>query len=141
MLNEPDWTYGMQIHEIREVDPPHFQQQHRFMTDDSVVILRKKRPDGSRAYLLWDDPIVDEALTQSFHRKLTTAGFTGNDLNTTVAFDRTYQNARTRKITIKGINHRGSECPVFVNGTPNALHFAWTAGIGELTGSGFGALR
>lgn len=141
MLDKPDLGFGMQIFEIREVAPPDFQQRHYFQTDGSAIVVRQKRPDGSRAYLLWDDPATDAALTQSFQRKLTTAGFSGDDLAVNVSFDRTYQNARTRKIAIKGTHHRGSECPVVIEGTPDAQYFAWTAGLGELTGSGFGALR
>ncbi len=141
MLDKPDLGFGMQIFEIREVEPPAFQEQHYFMTDGSAIVLRQKRPDGSRAYLLWDDPVTDEALTQSFRRKLTTAGFDGEDLDVTVRFDRYYHSARSRKIAIKGTHHRGSECPVIIEGTPEAQYFAWTAGLGELTGSGFGALR
>lgn len=141
MLDKPQLGFGMDLLEIREVNPPAFQEQHYFMTDGSAIVVRQKRPDGSRAYLLWDDPATDEALTQSFRRKLTTAGFSGDDLAVNVSFDRTYQNARTRKIAIKGTHHRGSECPVIIEGTPDAQYFAWTAGLGELTGSGFGALR
>ena len=141
MLDKPELGFGMDLLEIREVDPPAFQEQHYFMTDGSAIVVRQKRPDGSRAYLLWDDPATDDALTQSFRRKLTTAGFDGEDLDVTVRFDRDYHSARTRKIAIKGTHHRGSECPVIIAGTPEAQYFAWTAGLGELTGSGFGALR
>lgn len=141
MLNEPTAMYGMEIFEIREIPAPDFRSAHHFATDGSSIVIRQKRPDGSRAYLLWDDPATDEALTQSFRRKLSAAGFAGEELDVKVRFDREYTGARTRKITIKGIHHRGSECPVVVEGTPDAQYFAWTAGIGELTGSGFGALR
>ena len=141
MLDKPVLGFGMNLLEIREVDPPVFQEQHYFMTDGSAIVVRQKRADGSRAYILWDNPDADEILTQSFRRKLATAGFDGEDLDVTVRFDRTYRAARTRKITIKGAQHRGSECPVIIAGTPEAQYFAWTAGLGELTGSGFGALR
>ena len=141
ILAESTVAFGMDIFEVREVAPPDFQEQHSFMTDGSAVVIRQKRADGSREYMLWDNPATDDALTQSFRRKLTTAGFSGSDLDATVAFDRRYDAARTRKIAIKGISHRGSECPVLITGTPDAQYFAWTAGLGELTGSGFGALR
>lgn len=141
MLDEPTLGFGMKLLEIREIEPPAFQQHQYFMTDGSAIVVRQKRPDGSRAYLLWDDPITDEALTQSLRRKLTMAGFGGEDLKIAVRFDRDYHSARTRKIAIKGTSHRGSECPVIIEGTTKAQYFAWTAGLGELTGSGFGALR
>lgn len=141
LLAEPTAIFGMDIFEVREVEPPDFREQHPFMTDGSAIVVRQKRPDGSREYILWDNPGSDEALTQSFRRKLANAGFAGEDLDVTVRFDREYKKARTRKITIKGTNHRGSECPVIIEGTANAQYVAWTAGLGELTGSGFGALR
>lgn len=141
MLNAPEALYGMEIFEIREVAPPAFQANHRFFTDGSSIVIRQKRPDGSRAYLLWDDPKTDEALTQSFQRKLSAAGFAEKELDVNVRFDRDYTGARTRKIAIKGTHHRGSECPIVIEATPDVQYFAWSAGIGELTGSGFGALR
>ena len=141
MLDEPSVAYGMTISEIREIAPPTFRSEHYFTTDGSSIIIRQQRLDGSREYLLWDNPVSDQALTQSFQHKMSTAGFDGIDLNVRLRFDRSYLNARTRKITIKGTHHRGSECPVIVEGTPKAQYFAWTVGLGELTGSGFGALR
>ncbi len=141
ILADPTAAFGMDVFEVREVASPDFQPRHYFYTDNSSVVLRQKRLDGSREYLLWDNEAADEALTQSFRRKLTNAGFTGADLDVKLCFDRTYAQARTRKISIKNIHHRGSECPVIMEGTPDAQYFAWTAGIGELTGSGFGSLR
>jgi CRISPR-associated endoribonuclease Cas6 len=73
--------------------------------------------------------------------KLEAAGFTGEHLDTTVQFDQTYRGARTKLVTIKGISHKASLCPVVVTGTPDAVRFAWEVGIGELTGSGCGAVR
>ena len=53
--------------------------------------------------------------------------------------------ARTRLATIEkgghATRHKGSVCPVVVKGPPEAVQFAWQVGVGELTGSGFGALR
>lgn len=73
--------------------------------------------------------------------KLEAAGLEGEHLTATAAFDETYHGARTKLVTIKGISHKTSLCPVAVTGTPEAVRFAWEAGAGELTGSGFGALR
>lgn len=141
LLDDPTWAYGMEITEVREVNPPNFRDRHYFYTDGSAVVIRQKRDDGSKAYLLWDNPAVDDALTISSQRKLALVGLTDNELAIRVSFDRAYQQARSRKITIKGIHHRGSECPVEIEGTPDALYVLWTVGLGDLTGSGFGALR
>jgi len=141
ILKEPSVAYGMYVEEIQEVEPTGFHKQHIFYTDGSAILARQKRVDGSQEYLSWDSLAANEALTNKLRWKLSQAGFTGDHLNARVAFDRTYTNPRSRKITIKDIDHKGSECPVIVEGTPEALHFAWLVGLGYLTGSGFGALR
>lgn len=141
VLNEPSVAYGMQVQEVREIPPLLFNKQHIFQTDGSAVLARQKRTDDTREYLLWDSLAANEVLTNLLRRKLNQAGYTGEHLNARVAFDRAYKTPRTRKITIKDVEHKGSECPVIVEGTPEAIHFAWLVGIGDLTGSGFGALR
>jgi CRISPR-associated endoribonuclease Cas6 len=141
ILQEPSVAYGMYVEEIQEIEPMAFQKQQIFHTDGSAILARQKRTDGSQEYLSWDSLAANEALTNKLRWKLNQAGFTGEHLSARVAFDRTYVNPRSRKITIKGIDHKGSECPVIVEGTPEALHFAWLVGLGDLTGSGFGALR
>jgi CRISPR-associated endoribonuclease Cas6 len=55
-------------------------------------------------------------------------------------FDHSFRNARTKLVKIKGIANRASLCPVIVEGTPEAVQFAWNVGIGHGTGSGFGCL-
>ncbi|MES2732732.1 MAG: CRISPR-associated endoribonuclease Cas6 [Bacteroidota bacterium] len=141
LLDQPEVAYGMRVVEVREQPTPVFGELSSLYTDGSAILIRRKRADGSKEYLLWENPESDEVVTQSLKRKLAGAGYQGDDLNVRVSFDRSYPKARTRKITIKNIAHKGSECPVILEGTPEALHFAWTVGLGDLTGSGFGALR
>jgi CRISPR-associated endoribonuclease Cas6 len=145
LMDIPEVAFGMRVAEVHLMPVPPFGERFSFRTDGSAVIARRKREDSSREYLLWDNPAADQALTRVLEKKLMAAGFTGNDLEVSVRFDRTYANARTRKITIEKnnhkIEHKGSECPVIVEGTPEAVRFAWLVGIGELTGSGFGGVR
>ena len=131
---------GMNVGSLEAVPAPAFRSPHTFRVA-SPVISRMHRPDGTVEYLLWDDPRADAVLTATLRAKLDAAGFTGPGLDATVAFDRTYRRAHTKLTTIKGIHHKGSLCPVILTGTPEALAFAWTCGVGELTGSGFGALQ
>jgi CRISPR-associated endoribonuclease Cas6 len=58
-----------------------------------------------------------------------------------IAFDRTYHKAKTKLVSIKGIQSRANECPVIIKGAPELINFAWNVGIGHSTGSGFGALN
>jgi CRISPR-associated endoribonuclease Cas6 len=140
LMDFPDVAFGMRVAEVRLLPVPDFGSQYNFRTDGSAIIARREREDKSREYLFWDNPLADSALTAVMQRKLIAAGFNGRDLEISIRFDRRYPKARTRKITIKNIEHKGSECPVVVEGTPEAVRFAWLVGIGELTGSGFGGV-
>ena len=139
-MQDPEVAYGLRVFEVQEQAVPAFSGCYRFLVD-GPVLARRKRDDGGQEYLLWDDPAADAALTRVLRWKLKRAGYAGDDLEATVQFDRTYARPRSKLATIKGIRHKGSECPVVVTGTPEAVRFAWLVGAGELTGSGFGALR
>ncbi|RMG19911.1 MAG: CRISPR-associated protein Cas6 [Bacteroidetes bacterium] len=139
ILEDTEWKYGMRVQKAMELPFPRFGSSARFLVDGGIV-LRKKRPDGSRQYLKWDDAEADAALTRIFRRKLRAAGFEGPHLEASMGFDRSYPKPYFKKISIKETEHICSICPVWVKGSPEALRFAWLTGAGELTGSGFGAL-
>lgn len=141
IIADPDVMYGMRVTEAQQQETPVFGDRYLFKTDNAPVITRRRREDGSRAYLTYDDPAADESLTRTLRTRLRTAGMEGEHLRSKVRFDRGYDGARTKVARIKGVDHKGSICPVIVEGTPEAVQFAWNVGVGELTGSGFGALR
>lgn len=140
LMRDPTVTCGMRVFEVKEQATPSFSGCYRFEVD-APVVARQTREDGGREYLLWDDEAADAVLTRVLRRKLEAAGFADDHLDAEVQFDRTYQSAYTKLAAVKGIKHKGSVCPVVVEGTPEAVRFAWQVGGGELTGSGFGALR
>ena len=140
IMQKPEVFCGMRIYEVKEQAVPVFSGCYRFEVD-APVIARRRREDGSRAYLLAEDEGADAVMTRILRRKLEKAGYAKKHWDATVQFDRTYQGAHTKLTEVKGIRHKGSVCPVVVQGTPEAVQFAWQVGVGELTGSGFGALR
>jgi CRISPR-associated endoribonuclease Cas6 len=139
IIQDDSLAFGMRVEKALEVPTPRFGSRVRFGIDGEVIV-RKKRPDGSRQYLLWTDEDADEQMTQLMRRKLRLAGFSEAHQHITIRFDRTYPTPRSKLMTVKGIKHRGSVCPVVIEGTPEAIEFAWLVGVGELTGSGFGSL-
>ena len=108
---------------------------------DGAVLTRRNRDDGGRDHLTFRDAAADEMLTRTLRRRLEAAGFKGDHLDATVRFDRSFEKARTKLVTIKGTQYRTSECPVIIEGTPEAVQAAWLLGVGELTGMGLGALK
>ncbi|WP_421828327.1 CRISPR-associated endoribonuclease Cas6 [Larkinella sp.] len=139
ILKDANMAFGMRVEQALEIPTPTFGECVRLATDGEILV-RTKRPDGSRQYLLWSDLEADNLMTQLMRKKLLTAGYDETHQAITIRFDREYSKARTRLMDVKGIKHRGSVCPVIVEGTPEAICFAWLVGVGELTGSGFGAL-
>lgn len=137
IINSPELFYGMRVYEVQELPTPAFGEQYRFLAD-GPVIARQVRPDGSREYLLHDAPAADLALTATLRHKLEKAGLSAEGVS--VSFDRSFLIPKQKLVEIKGIKHKGSICPVVVQGPPEAVQFAWLVGAGELTGSGFGAL-
>lgn len=144
LLQDPSVFAGMRVAEAQQQETPAFTGGYRFDVD-APVVARRRRDDGSREYLLFDDERADAALTRTLRGKMRAAGLGIDPGEVRVRFDRGYDGADTKLATIeKGgheIHHKGSVCPVIVEGPPEASRFAWNVGVGALTGSGFGALK
>lgn len=144
LLRDPSVFAGLRVTEAQQQTTPAFSGGSRFDVD-APVVARRRRDDGSRAYLLYDDARADDALTRTLRGKMDAAGLAVDPSAVRVRFDRGYDGARTKLATIKkgghAIKHKGSDCPVIVEGPPEAARFAWNVGVGELTGSGFGAVK
>lgn len=144
LLQDPSVFAGMRVVEAQQQAPPSFSGGYRFEVD-APVLARRRREDGTREYLLYDDERADAALTRTLRGKMEAAGLDVDRGAARVRFDRESSDAHTKLATLKKggheIKHRGSWCPVIVEGPPAAVRFAWCVGAGELTGSGFGALQ
>lgn len=138
-------AYGMMVEKALEVPVPRFESPAHFAVD-GFVLVRDRRADDSRECVLWNDIRSDVLLTQKLVKKMQKAGLAEKHQQVKVRFDRTYTKAREKVMTAKRMNgskdiqHKGSVCPVIIEGTPEAIQFAWLVGVGDLTGSGFGAL-
>ena len=137
---DPEVFSGMRAYEIREQITPGFGPAERFWVD-GAVLTRLNRDDGGRDHLTYQDERSDETLTRTLRRRLEGAGLEESGLDVTVRFDRGFEKARTKLVTLKGTRYRTSECPVLIDGTPAAVRAAWLVGVGELTGMGLGALK
>jgi len=144
LLRDPSVFAGMRVVEAQQQTTPTFSGEYRFQVD-APVVARRRRDDGSRKYLIYEDERADAAMTRTLRGKMETAGLGADPSDVQVRFDRSYDGAHTKLATIeKGgqtVHHKGSVCPVIVEGPPAAVQFAWNVGVGELTGSGFGAVK
>jgi CRISPR-associated endoribonuclease Cas6 len=137
ILNDTDISFGMKVTTVQEEAFPKVDGKHRFKVA-SPVLIRKNRDDLTRKHLSFKDEEAGKYLKRTLKSKLEEINVSCNDF--TVSFDRNYTNARTKIVDIKGTKLKANLCPIIMEGDPKAIEFAWNVGIGELTGSGFGAL-
>lgn len=128
---------GMNVTEIRTQKTPDFGTHFCFKAG-SPILARSKEIEGRVTHYTYLHEEADAVLTQTLRHKLDAASLDSSGAS--VTFDRTYRNAKIKLATIKGIGNKCSVCPVIVEGTPEAVAFAWNVGVGHLTGNGFGSL-
>jgi CRISPR-associated endoribonuclease Cas6 len=139
-LQSPALCCGMEVRELRAEATPEFGPRHVFRANSPILVKDKDDPDGKIPHLLWSNPRADEVLTKTLRHKLEAAGLGEHSANAAMRFVRDYKGAKTKLVDIKGIQNRANFCPVIVEGSPEAVQFAWNTGAGHLTGSCFGSL-
>lgn len=139
-LRDPEVCCGMRVVRIEQQATPHFGPCFTFKVGSPILARSQKSEDGRVRHFIYSDPEANALLTATLRHKLDRAGLGAPHNTATVRFDQTYRNPKTKLVTIKDIHNRASICPVTVEGTPEAVAFAWNVGIGHGTGSGFGSL-
>jgi CRISPR-associated endoribonuclease Cas6 len=138
-LVDPEVCCGMRVTRIEQQATPRFGSRHTFKVG-SPILAKSKEMDGKVKHYLFSDPEADATLTTTLRHKLDLAGLGAPHNQATVSFDKTYRNPKIKLVTIKNVHNRATVCPVTVEGTPEAVAFAWNVGVGNGTGSGFGSL-
>jgi CRISPR-associated endoribonuclease Cas6 len=138
-LIDSDVCCGMKVIRIDQQETPEFGTRHTFRVG-SPVLARSKEIEGKVKHYIYSDIEADDIITTTLRHKMDLAGLNSEHKDVTVYFDRSYKEAKTKLVKIKNTNNRASICPVTIEGTPEAIQFAWNVGVGHLTGSGFGSL-
>jgi len=136
-MKDPEICFGMALSEVTVQNTPEFSGKERFILA-SPVFIRRYDENKKAVHLTFKYEEADEYLTATLIKKLKTAGLS---YDVRVRFDPHYRNAKTKLVKINNILNRASYCPVFVEGHPEAVKFAWNVGIGHSTGCGFGAVN
>jgi CRISPR-associated endoribonuclease Cas6 len=139
-LTSPDVCCGMEVREVAAEATPEFGLRRVFRANSPILVKDKDDSEGKIPHLLWNDPRADELLTKTLRHKLDAAGLGDHSPGATMRFVRDYRGAKSKLISIKGIQNRANFCPVIVEGAPEVVQFAWNVGAGHLTGSCFGSL-
>ena len=134
-MKNPKVAFGMSVQELTMQMTPTFQKKAHFRVASPVFI--KRNIEDEQKFYYHSDQEANELLTETLQNKLKKA-----KLNTDVQvrFDETYQKPQISGTVYKGNRKKGSICPVIVEGSAEAVAFAWNVGVGNGTGMGFGSL-
>lgn len=148
-LRDPEMFCGMRVLEIKQQTTPDFGTKYKFKVASPVFVKGKSPSNGKPPHhYLYNEPEADELLIATLVHKMDAANresnetrFTDADKRVKVGFDREFANPKIKLVRIKDIDHKASICPMIVEGTSEAVRFAWNVGIGNSTGSCFGSLK
>ena len=148
-LGQPEMFCGMRVTRIEQQTTPDFGARYRFKVASPVFVKGKQPAHGKPPHhYLFNEPEADQLLTATLIHKMDEANratgetrFTDADKQVKVGFDREFANPKIKLVRIKNIDHKTSVCPVIIEGTREAVRFAWNVGIGNGTGSCFGSLK
>lgn len=138
ILSDPDMFAGLRVTDISIQNTPDFRQQEYFKLASPVFIKRRIEGRGNQFYT-FENEECGRFLTETLKHKMEIAGLPDDD-TLAIRFDSDYPKKKVKKVRIHGIDNKCNMCPVFINGKPATKAFAWSVGLGNMTGSGFGSL-
>ena len=137
VMKDKDLICGMHVKEIVLIKTPNFSNQELFYAS-SPVFIKRIEEDRVR-HIIYSDADADNCLKETLETKLKIAEIEYDSFE--IAFDQSYSKAKTKLIKYKDIDNKTSVCPVVIKGDTIVKEFAWTVGLGNSTGIGFGALK
>ena len=137
ILDDTDMFCGVKVKDVQIIDTPEFQPTETFLMA-SPVLLKVKTGVGIKHVTL-EDAEFEEVLNQSFKNKLKRAALSTQGV--LLKLDPNSNFRRTKLVKYKGIENKTSFAPVTITGSSEQIGFAWSMGLGNSTGIGFGALK
>jgi CRISPR-associated endoribonuclease Cas6 len=139
IMSDADIRWGMRVQDVFLMPPPVFNDggEERLLVSSPVLVKRKDEHNREHHYR-YSEPESDALLTETMRTKLRAAGLDATGVS--LRFDRNYPKAKTQLVTYRNIENRCNYCPVLITGTAEQKAFAWTVGLGNSTGIGFGGV-
>lgn len=138
ILKSPEMFCGIKVRDVLIQDTPEFFDHERFYIT-SPILIKRRLEDGNEKHYTYEHEESDELMTTTLKTKLREAGM--DDEGVRVYFDKEYSNPKTKIISYGKIRNKANICPVFIEGAPEQIVFAWNVGLGNSTGVGFGSIE
>lgn len=137
ILDDPTMFCGIKVSGVQIANTPDFKNSTSFLMASPVLL--KWRDNGALRYVTIEDEDFEEKLNINFKNKLQNAGLDTEGIKISIDPNSTYR--QTKMVTYNGIKNRTSLVPIVIEGTTEQISFAWSVGLGNSTGIGFGALK
>ncbi|WP_407405571.1 CRISPR-associated endoribonuclease Cas6 [Chryseobacterium sp.] len=137
ILSDPETFCGSKVIDIQIKNDTEFGTKERFFLNSPILIRQR---DGERInHITYLDANFSELLTENLKGKLLQANLPIDGV--TIELDKSYHSPTTKLVTYKGVENKTTMAPIIIKGSPEQIAFAWTVGLGESTGIGFGAIK
>lgn len=137
ILDNPKLFCGASVEDIQIVNTPEFSSSERFVMASPVLL--KERVGDRIKHVTIEDQDFEAILTENLKRKLEKSNISSEGISIQIDPDSRYR--RTKLVTYKGIKNKTSYVPIVIKGNSEQIAFAWSVGLGNSTGIGFGALK
>lgn len=138
VLKDPVMFNGMEVTDIQLGRLPNLSDRELFYCA-SPILIKRHLADNTIRHFRYDDPQASQYLKETLVRKMQKVGLE-YDETLDIHFDLSYPNKKQKLVKYRGVGNKANMCPVIIKGKPETKLFAWTVGIGNSTGIGFGAI-
>ena len=138
ILRNPVVISGMYVEDVVVEEPSGSREEGVFMLG-SPVFIKRKTVEGKYKFYTFEDKESADLMKETLLHKMDVAG-KERDKTLSIQFDLNYSKKKVKTATIHGIQNKCSMCPVIIKRKPETIDFALCVGIGNGTGSGFGAI-
>jgi len=137
ILESPDAFYGSRVMDVQIKDVPEFSNEERFFLNSPVLI---RKWDGEKIkHVTYQEEDFETLLTENIKGKLQFAGLSSDNIS--IELDKSYAFPQAKLVDYKGIKNKTTLAPVIIKGSSEQIAFAWSVGLGNSTGIGFGAIK
>lgn len=140
ILEKPDMFCGMCVSDV-QIDSEHNWKNGEYCFRLASPILIKRSIDFNNIkFYTFEDKECGDLMTETLKNKMRVAGLPEDD-TLSIEFDMSYTNKKIKLVDIHGIKNKCNMCPIIIKGKSETISFARNVGIGNSTGSGFGAIQ
>ena len=137
ILSDPETFCGSRVIDVQIKNVPEFSSEEKFFLNSPILI--RQRVGEKTKHITYLDENFEHLLTENLKGKLKAANLSTE--NVLVELDKEYAFPQTKLVDYKGIKNRTTLAPIIIKGTPEQIALAWTVGLGNSTGIGFGSLK